>query len=75
MLLPKLITIDGLLVEGIDKVAGILDGVLEVAHGVHAASLAPLALLGSLGLVLQLTESGLVWAGNTQAREHRLKEQ
>lgn len=65
MLLPKLITIDGLLVEGIDKIARILDGVLEVAHGVHAASLAPLALLGSLGLVLQLTESGLVRAGNT----------
>lgn len=74
-MLPKLITIDRLLVEGIDKVAWILDGVLEVADSVHAPSLAPLALLGSLGLVLQLTESDLVWAGKTHAREHQLKEQ
>lgn len=69
-LLPKLITIDGLLVEGIDKVAWILDGVLEVADGVHAASLAPLALLGSLGLVLQLAESDLVWAGKRHTQEN-----
>lgn len=65
-----LITVDGLLVKGVDKVARVLDGVFEVTHGVYAAPLAPLALLGRLGLVLQLAEPGLVWTG-THTHTHR----
>lgn len=63
-----LITVDGLLVEGVDKVARVLDGVLEVAHGVSAAAVAPLALLGRLCLVLQLAQPGLVWTRDTHTR-------
>lgn len=63
-----LITIDGLLVEGVDKVARVLNGVLEVAHGVSAAAFAPHALLGRLGLVLQLAQPGLVWTGHTHTQ-------
>lgn len=60
-----LITVDGLLVEGVDKVARVLNGVLEVAHGVSAAAVAPQALFGRLGLILQLAQPGLVWTGHT----------
>lgn len=56
------ITVDGFLVQGVDKVAGILDGVLEVADGLQAAGLGPAALLGRLRLILDLTESDLLWA-------------
>lgn len=67
-----LITVDGLLVKGVDKVARVLNGVLEVTHGAHAAPLAPQALLGRLGLVLQLAEPGLVWTGtHTQNMRQR----
>lgn len=69
-----LITVDGLLVEGVDKVARVLDGVLEVAHGAQSAPLAPLALLGRLGLVLQLAEPGLVWTGTHTHTQHEVKE-
>ncbi len=64
----KLITVDGFLVQGVDKVAGILYGVLHVTDGVHAAALAPQALLGSLRLVLQFTKSGLLWTGHTHMK-------
>lgn len=56
------ITVDRFLVQGVDKVAGILDGVLEVADGLQAAGLGPTALLGGLRLILDLTESDLLWA-------------
>lgn len=59
---PAFITVDGFLVQRVDKVAGILDGVLEVADGLEAATLGPEALLGRLRLVLDLTESDLLWA-------------
>lgn len=48
--------------QRVHEVAGVLDGVLEVSDGLLAAALAPEALLGSLGLVLDLTESDLLWA-------------
>lgn len=48
--------------QGVHKVAGVLDGVLEVSDSLLAAALAPEALLGSLGLVLDLTQSDLLWA-------------
>lgn len=48
--------------QRVDKVAGILDGVLEVADGLEAAALGPEALLGRLRLVLDLTQSDLLWA-------------
>lgn len=66
----KVITIDGFLVQGVHKVAGILDGVLDVTDGVHAATFTPQALLGRLSLVLIFTESGLLWTGST----HRQKQ-
>lgn len=47
--------------QGIHKVAGVLDGVLEVTDGLQAAALAPEALLGSLYLVFDLTQSDLLW--------------
>lgn len=56
------ITVDWFLVQGVDKVAGVLDGVLEVADGLQAAGLGPAALLGRLRLILDLTESDLLWA-------------
>lgn len=65
----QVITVDGFLVQRVDKVAGILYGVLHVADGVRAATLAPHALLGSLSLVLQFTESGLIWTGDTQEKD------
>lgn len=52
---PKPITIDRFLVQGVNEVAGILDGVLHVTDGVCATALAPHALLGSLCLVFQFT--------------------
>lgn len=55
--------------QGVHKVAGILDGVLDVTDGVHAATFTPQALLGRLGLVLIFTESGLLWAGSTQTKK------
>lgn len=48
--------------QGVHEVAGVFDGVLEVSDGLLAAALAPEALLGSLGLVLYLTKSDLLWA-------------
>lgn len=66
MLAPKLITVDRFLVQGVDEVAGILYGVLDVTDGMCAAALTPQALLGSLRLVLQFTKSGLVWTGYTK---------
>lgn len=48
--------------QRVHEVPGVLDGVLEVSDGLLAAALAPEALLGSLGLVLDLTESDLLWA-------------
>lgn len=65
----QVITVDGFLVQGVHKVAGILDGVLDVTDGVHAATFTPQTLLGRLGLVLIFTESGLLWTGST----HRQK--
>lgn len=56
------LTVDRFLVQGVDKVAGILDGVLEVADGLQATGLGPAALLGRLRLILDLTESDLLWA-------------
>lgn len=66
---PKPITVDRFLVQGFDKVAGILYGVLEVADGVCAATLTPHALLGSLCLVLEFTESGLLWTVHTKTKK------
>lgn len=65
----NLLTIDRFLVQGVDEVPWILDGVLEVADGVCAAAVAPHALLGGLGLVLHVTESGLFWTGHTDEKE------
>lgn len=65
------ITVDGFLVQGVDEVAGVLDGVLEVADGLLAAALAPEALLGRLGLVLDLTESDLLWTVAESTNESR----
>lgn len=65
----ELITVDRFLVQRVNEVAGILYGVLHVADGVCAAALAPLALLGSLCLVLQFTESGLLWTGDTEEKK------
>lgn len=56
-------TVDGLLVQGVHKVARVLDGVLEVADGVRAAAFPPHALHGRFGVVLQLTQPGLVQTG------------
>lgn len=61
-----ILTIDGFLVQGVHKVAGIFYGVFKIADGVCAATLTPQALLGRLGLVLQFTESGLLWTGHTK---------
>lgn len=47
--------------QGVHKVAGVLDCVLEVTDGLQVAALAPEALLGSLCLVLDFTESDLLW--------------
>lgn len=58
---PMFITVDRFLVQGVHEVAGVLDGVLEVTDGLQATALAPEALLGSLCLVLDLTESDLLW--------------
>lgn len=44
----KPITIDRFLMQGVNEVAWILNGVLYVADGVCATTLAPHALLGSL---------------------------
>lgn len=63
---PTFITVDRFLVQGVNKVAGILYGVFEVADGVCAAALAPQAFLGRLRLILQVTESGLLWAGHVE---------
>jgi len=57
--------------QGVDVVAGILYGVLEVADGVCTATLTPHALLGSFRLVLQVTESGLVWTAHTNTHTKR----
>lgn len=69
MPLPELITVDGFLVQGVNEVAGILYGVLHVTDGVCAATLTPHALLGCLRLVLQFTESGLLWTGHTHTKK------
>lgn len=66
---PKLITIDRFLVQGVHKVAGILNGVLDVSDGVNATSLAPQSFLGSLSLVFKFTESGLLWTGDIDREE------
>lgn len=66
-----LITVDGFLVQGVDKVAGILDGVLEVADGLQATGLGPAALLGRLRLILDLTESDLLWAAEGSKNQGR----
>lgn len=66
-----LITVDGFLVQGVDKVAGILDGVLEVADGLQAAGLGPAALLGRLRLILDLTQSDLLWAAEGSKNQGR----
>lgn len=58
---PKPITIDRFLVQGLNEVPGIFNVVLDVTDGVCSATLTPHALLGSLCLVLQFTESGLLW--------------
>lgn len=62
-------TIDRFLVHGVNEVAGVLDDVLEVAYGVGASALRPHALLGGLGLVLQVTQSRLIWTTHTRTRE------
>lgn len=65
------ITVDRFLVQGVHEVAGVLDGVLEVTDGLQAAALAPEALPGSLCLVLNLTESGLLWADEESTNGRR----
>lgn len=62
---PKLITVDRFLVQGVNKVAGTLNCVLEVADGVHASTFTPHSFLGRLSLVLIFTESGMLWTKNT----------
>lgn len=61
-------TIDRFLVHGVNEVAGVLDYVLEIAYSVGAAALRPHALLGGLGLVLQVTQSSLIWTTHTKTR-------
>lgn len=65
------ITVDRFLVQGVDKVAGALDGVLEVADGLQAPGLGPAALLGRLRLILDLTESDLLWADGGSKNQGR----
>lgn len=68
---PAFITVDRFLVHGVHEVAGVLDGVLEVTDGLQAAALAPEALLGSLCLLLDLTESDLLWTDEESAKGRR----
>lgn len=68
---PAFITVDRFLVQGVHEVAGVLDGVLEVTDGLQAAALAPEALLGSLCLVLDLTESDLLWTDEESTKGRR----
>lgn len=69
---PKFVTVDRFLVQGVDEVAGVLYGVLHVTDSVRAATLTPQALLGSLRLVLQFTESGLLWTGHRKEKERKV---
>lgn len=59
--------------QGVHKVAGILNGVLDVTDGVHATTFTPQALLGRLSLVLIFTESGLLWTGSTHTDKKSLR--
>ena len=57
--------------QGVHKVAGVLDGVLEVTDGLQAAALAPEALFGRFCLVLNITESELLWTDEESTNGRR----
>lgn len=59
------LTVDWLLVHGVDEVPGVFDCVLEIPDGVRARPLTPHPLLGTLGLLLQLRQPALLGAART----------